>query len=102
MERDKNTHSEILKYACDINSNRRPNTDFERELIQDNINYFRNELNIYFRIKYGKTLSEWFELFTSGNPWTTINNDQNDIMEYINSLNLLNQLEYLIFINKGI
>ena len=100
--KDKDNHSRILEYSCDINSNRRVNTDSERDLIQSRVNYFRNELNIYFRIKYGKTLSEWFELFTSGNPWTIINSDQNDIMEYINSLNLLNQLECLLFINKGI
>lgn len=53
-------------------------------------------------MEYGKNLVEWFELFYKGNPWTIINAEHNYIMEYINSLNLLNQLENLLFINKGI
>lgn len=63
-----NLHSKILEYACDINQNRRVNTDSERFLIQDKINYFRKELNIYFRMKYGKDLIEWFKIFIEGNP----------------------------------
>lgn len=95
-------HSKILEYACDINKNKRINTDSERDLIQNKIDYFRKELGIYFEMEYGKNLVEWFELFIKGNPWTIINAEHNYIMEYINSLNLLNQLENLLFINKGI
>ena len=96
-----NLHDNILEYACDINQNRRVNTDSERDLIQSKINYFRNELNIYFRMKYGKDLIEWFKIFIEGNPWAIIQSEDNEIMKYINSLNLLNQLEYLLFINNG-
>jgi len=99
---ENNLHSKILEYACDINQNRRVNTDSERFLIQDKIDYFRKELNIYFRMKYGKDLIEWFKIFIEGNPWTIINNEDDEIMKYINSINLLNQLEYLLFINQGI
>lgn len=99
---ENNLHSRILEYACDINQNRRQNTDSERGLIQNKIDYFRNELNIYFRMKYGKDLIEWFKIFIEGNPWAIINDEDNEIMKYINSINLLNQLEYLLFINKGI
>lgn len=99
---ENNLHSKILEYACDINQNRRVNTDSERFLIQDKIDYFRKELNIYFRMKYGKDLIEWFKIFIEGNPWAIINDEDNEIMKYINSINLLNQLEYLLFINKGI
>ena len=95
-------HSKILEYACDINQNRRVNTDSERDLIQDKIDYFRKELNIYFRMKYGKDLIEWFKIFIEGNPWAIINDEDNEIMKYVNSINLLNQLEYLLFINQGI
>ena len=97
-----NLHSRILEYTCDINKNRRRNTDSERALIQNKINYFRRELDIYFTLNNGKSLKEWFLLFISGNPWTIINNEQNNVMEYINSINLLNQLEYLLFINEGV
>lgn len=99
---ENNLHSKILEYACDINQNRRVNTDSERFLIQDKIDYFRKELNIYFIMKYGKDLIEWFKIFIEGNPWAIINDEDNEIMKYINSINLLNQLEYLLFINKGI
>ena len=99
---ENNLHSKILEYACDINQNRIVNTDSERGLIQDKIDYFRNELNIYFRMKYGKDLIEWFKIFIEGNPWAIIQSEDNEIMKYINSINLLNQLEYLLFINQGI
>ena len=98
---ENNLHSKILEYVCDINQNRRQNTDSERCLIQDKIDYFRKELNIYFRMKYGKDLIEWFKIFIEGNPWAIINDEDNEIMKYINSINLLNQLEYLLFINNG-